>query len=201
MERFPVRGHVPEIVESKLSPNRVQIESKLSPNRVLFEFQSISSPIPVHFQFSSQIPVKFQSPFLSASRGKSGTRSTGCLLALRRRGTAGLLNEDGCLLVSGQSWNAESRRWRARAGTLMCVCYVVWGAWPEAVSREICQKQAVICQGVLQTVSAHEPSRMERKEWASRSRQPVRSCLGQVKQASLALWICVCGHVAQKTLC
>ena len=74
----------------------------------------------------------------------------------------------------------------------MCVCYVICGAWPEAASREICQKQEVICQGVLQTVSAHEPSRMERKEWPSRSRQPeVLVWAKSSKHASLALWICV----------
>ena len=155
-----------------------------------------SSPFPVQFQsISSQFPVKFQSPFLSASTDKSGTRSTGCLLALRRQGSAGLLNEDGRLAVSVQNWNVESRRWRARAGTSMCVCYVVRGAWPEAVLREICQKQVVICQGVLQTVSAHEPSRMERKEWPSRSRQPVVSVWAK---SNKHLWLC--GSVFVDTL-
>ena len=102
------------------------------------------------------------------------------------------------LLVSGQSWNAKYRRWRASAGTLTHVCYVVWGGFKQLREKN-CQKQAVMCEGVLQTVSAHEPSRMERMGLALLSASQV--CLGQVKQASLALWICVCGHAAQKTLC
>ena len=113
----------------------------MSPNRVLFELQSISSLFPVKFQSKSSLRFLWANP-VRGVRGAYWPSVVDQLLACLTRTAA--------LLVSGQSWNAEPGRWRARTGTFMQVCHVVWGGLSESVSREICQKQVAICQGVLQ---------------------------------------------------